>query len=534
MTSSDLPLSDTLSAPRRGEKSRASSNLIVIALIVLTFWRLGTSEFTWWDDQMTIHHNGRFNPPTLKTLSFYWTTPDLGLFVPVTSTLWAGLAKLAYVGTPDDYGVLLNPAVFHVTSLLLHIISGLLVLRLLRRLIGDETPALAGALLFALHPVQVESLGWVSGMKDVLCWCFALAALLLYVRRVQANQNQTRSAWRGFDLPAAFFLMAMAILSKPTAMVLPAAMVVIDLLLLSRPWRRVALTAAPFFILTVAGAILARDAQFVQHVKAAPLWQRPFIVGDSLAFYVRQLVWPQTLTIDYGRMPERVMASAPGYLWWLLPAAIGAAAMAAARRGTRLPLAALLIAVIGIAPVSGIATFQMQSFSTVTDHYLYFSMLGVGLLLAWTLSRWPAKSLRVAAFVVIGVFAVRSWFQTSIWHDSYALFGHAARGERSQLPRRQQHGRHPPGQDAARHRDRRAIRRPCLPAFAAQLLRARELRVREGAPRQARGRLRRLGRMPDRDEGRATAGKLPRRFLRRGGDHDAFPRRIRPRPPLDE
>jgi hypothetical protein len=387
---------------------------------------MGSSDFTWWDDQMTIHHNGWFNPPTLKTLKHYWTTPELGLYVPVTSTVWAGLSKLSYVGLPDEYGVLLNPAVFHVFSVLLHIVSSLFVLRILRCLIGAEVPALAGALLFALHPVQVESVGWVSGMKDLLCWCFALGSLLLYVRHAQAIPTDRRSVGSRLELVGAFALMVLAIFSKPTAMVLPAAMGVIDLMLIRRPWRRVLLTLAPFFVLTLVGAVLARDAQFVGHVKAAPLWQRPFIVGDSLAFYVRQLAWPATLTIDYGRMPSVVMASPLAYVWWLLPTAIGIAAIVAARRGVWLPLAALLVAAIGIGPVSGIATFQMQSYSTVTDHYLYFSMLGPAMLLAWAMCRWPARWLRIASFTAIALLAVRTFVQTAIWHDSFRLFEHAS------------------------------------------------------------------------------------------------------------
>ena len=161
-------------------------------------------------------------------------------------------------------------------------------------------------------------------------------------------------------------------------------------------------------------------------MKAAAIWQRPFIVGDALAFYVRILSWPGTLTIDYGRTPAAVMASPLAYVWWLVPAAIGVVVIVAARRGSPLPLAALLIAGIGIGPVSGIATFQMQSYSTVTDHYLYFSMLGIAMLLAWMLCRWPAKWLRVVAFIVIAAFGVRTWFQTAVWHDSYTLFGHAS------------------------------------------------------------------------------------------------------------
>jgi tetratricopeptide (TPR) repeat protein len=282
-------------------------------------------------------------------------------------------------------------------------------------------PALLGALFFALHPVQVEPVGWVSGFKDVLCWCLSLASLLVYVRRVQEAGG--RPLWRGWEMPVSALLLALAILSKPTAMVVPAAMWLIDGLLLRRAWKRAAIPLIPLFALAAAGAALARQAQFVDHIRAAALWERPFIVGDTLAFYVRKILWPATLTIDYGRSPQVAMSSPLVFVWWIVPAAL--VAMALWHRHRRpIWLAATGLFLIGVAPVTGITTFQMQNYSTVTDHYLYFALLGPALALAWALSHWPSRALRGAAVVMVLALGIRTFLQTAVWYDSFTLFEH--------------------------------------------------------------------------------------------------------------
>lgn len=447
---SAVPISPT---EQRRPRIARFSGAIVVAVVFLAFIRLCGSDFTWWDDQGTIHGNGLLNPPTLATLRYYWTTPDQGLFIPVTYTVWTVLAKIAYVGRPDEFGILLNPWPFHTASVLVHIASALLVLNLLRRLIGQEVPALLGALFFALHPVQVEPVGWVSGFKDVLCWCLSLASLLVYVRRVQEVGD--RPLWRGWEMPTCSLLLALAILSKPTAMVIPAAMWLIDGLLLRREWKRSAIALIPLFVLAAAGAVLARQAQYVEHVRAAALWERPFIVGDTLAFYVRKILCPATLTIDYGRMPRVAMSSPLVYVWWLVPA--GLVALALWQRHRRpIWLAATGLFLIGVAPVTGITTFQMQNYSTVTDHYLYFALLGPALALAWALAHWPSRALRGATAIVLLALGVRTFLQTATWYDSFTLFQHAIQANpRTFLARANLAGaylrRLPPQPDKAEH-----------------------------------------------------------------------------------
>ena len=423
------PLSPPAPAPARPRGDGAA--LTAICLIVLVVYgRLLASDFTWWDDQGTIHHNRYFNPPSLASLRHHWTSMAQGLYVPVTQTLWTAIAAVANVGAPDDFGITLNPVFFHAANVACHAGSACLAFLILRRLLGgpSRVPALLGALLFAVHPVQVETVGWVSGMKDLLCWLGALAIVLLYVRRVQALApgDGFRGLWASWEMPTAAALLALAILSKPTAMVAPAALLAIDGFALRRRWLAPLVGLLPLLAISAGGAAVARVAQSVGGEGYAPVPYRPLIVGDALCFYVGKLLWPATLCVDYGRTPAAVLADPWVYVRWLVPAGIAAALWRVRRRLPWLTLGGLVF-VIGMAPVLGLSQFQMQRISTTTDHYLYFSMLGPAIVTAWVATRWPTTGARAAVAAIVVALGARAFVQTGTWHDTFALFEHALR-----------------------------------------------------------------------------------------------------------
>lgn len=399
------------------------ARLLIAVALLLTLFRLCGSDFTWWDDHLTIHQNALLNPPTLKSLAFYWTEPTLGLYVPITYTVWAVLAKLAYVRYPVDDAIFLNPWFFHTANVLVHLVSTWLAFGILRRLFRRIDAALIGALFFGLHPLQVETIGWISGMKDLLCWMFSLSAILLYVRRVQNLNATTPSAWRSWELPGCILLLVLAVLSKPTAIVIPAAMLAIDVLLMRKTIVRPLLELLPMFTISAGGAVIARVAQYVDTIKPAPLWQRPFIIGDNTAFYLGKVIWPRDLAIDYSRTINNVTADSAIYWHWILPALLGITAVASIRRRPAFAAGAAVF-MIGFSPVSGIATFQMQHISLTTDHYLYFSLFGLALILADLVSRAPKKLSYTLAAIVLAALAVRSYRQTAMWTDSFSLYEH--------------------------------------------------------------------------------------------------------------
>src|SRR5690348_2176047 len=161
-------------------KRRGVIPLILVVVTLATFGRIVTHEFTGWDDAMTIFENPRIVSPSLKNVIYYWTNPADGLYVPVTYTLWSAIASVSQVDDGAGH-VTLNPWAFHAVSILLHVVTVLVVFQILRLLINHDIAAMFGALLFAVHPMQVETVAWTSGAKDLLGGLFSLVCIWQYV-----------------------------------------------------------------------------------------------------------------------------------------------------------------------------------------------------------------------------------------------------------------------------------------------------------------------------------------------------------------
>jgi hypothetical protein len=399
------------------------------------------NEFVEWDDFTFIVANPRFNPPTWDTLRFYWTHAGFNLYMPVSYVLWAGLAKLAWLAQPDPVsGTHLNPYVFHFCGVLLHVIAGLAVFGITRRLVGADLPAAVGALLYTLHPLQVESVAFIGTMNTPIAGALALLAVWLFgISGDDDGGNRAQQAftrWRRPSFLLATLLLAMALLSKSTAVVAPALALVFDWAANQRRgpsrslWATV-LALLPWFVLTIPCLVWTKLAQPAPGIAAlTPIWARPLIAGDSLAFYMRRLLWPHPLAIDYGRTPQVMLNSPWLYVNWLAPAALLLVAWWVYKRK---PIVAAGIAafIIGVLPNSGIVPFDYQQFSTTADRYVYLAMTGVALLVAVAVSSGigPGGARRtrsiVAAVVVVLACIVLTERQIQTWRDGETLFRHA-------------------------------------------------------------------------------------------------------------
>lgn len=137
-------------APPLKEEPRWQGQVAVMVLIAGTcvaMGRLCVHDFTWYDDNRTVHQNGLLQPPTTQTLVHYWSSPAVGLYIPVTYTVWAGVAELAHV-PKDENGIALNPWLFHSTNVLFHLLAVLVVYRTLHLLGAGAFAAACGALLY--------------------------------------------------------------------------------------------------------------------------------------------------------------------------------------------------------------------------------------------------------------------------------------------------------------------------------------------------------------------------------------------------
>lgn len=404
-------------------KRKTSLGVMIGLITLMVYGRLCVAEFTWYDEAPNIHQNPRMNPPTLESIGAYWKETgahaQMGLYIPLTYTVWGILSYFGYLDQPDLSGIRLNPWLFHTANVLLHTAASLVVFIILYRLIPNAAAAAVGALVFALHPVQVEAVGWVAGMKDVLCGLLALIAIWQYICFRQAANSSNR--WLYYLLGMISF--SGSILSKPLGVVTPLILLCLDMLVLPNASRRNSLIALlPWFALSVVGALSATAAQIVSPTNLK-LHERLIVTLDALSFYLLKLVAPIGLTVDYGRTPSWVLSCS---FWWLAvlpPIGIGLLVWRQ-RKANPFMVAAGLIFLIGVLPVLGFSPFQFQQFSTVTDHYLYLSMFGPALLITWILTRWRQMLMYRTAIALLAALALQSVQQAGYWHDDLSLWTH--------------------------------------------------------------------------------------------------------------
>ncbi|MGH7178993.1 MAG: tetratricopeptide repeat protein [Tepidisphaeraceae bacterium] len=406
----DLTRSDH-TFPRLSATTASWCAVLIFAATLIAFWPVLRADFVDWDDFATVASNPRIAHPTGESLAFFWREPFLDLYSPLTCTVWWMIAR----ATPGE-SVTLNPAIYHGVNVAMHILSGLIVFAILRRLVNQDAAACAGAMVFALHPLQVESVAWVSGLKDVLCGLLSLLAIWQYLCSVRQAHRVTRRVQYALALVAAIG----AMLSKPTAVVVPILILTADVLARKRPWRSAVRSCAPFAIVAIVGAVIAARVQTAPNLTTAvsPML-RPLVAMDAIAFYLCKLVLPINLGLDYGQTPRRVAET--GRLWftWIVPVIAGAVVWLLRRRAPLLLLGACWF-VAPLLPVLGFVSFDFQEFSTVADHYMYLPMLGVALSVAALVARVGIASLAVVAPAIVALGAL-AHHQCNFWLNSRSL-----------------------------------------------------------------------------------------------------------------
>lgn len=409
--------------------------LVVIASVVAVYGRVAHFSFVSWDDDVHVYNNPYLTSVLGPDPSYFWGHAYRNLYIPATYTLWASIAPSVWPrGNPA--GLPTDATAFHVTSLVLHVLNTLLALLLIRLLLRSgrfserispdtaDWAALAGALAFAFHPMQVEAVAWISETKGLLSAFFSLLALCCYVNYITQSgikkSEGSGGAWAWCTAASAAFLLAM--LAKPSAVALPLITFAIDLWVFGRPWQQVASVPGAWLLLSVIFVLTTQSAQPVTSSETLipPIWQRPVVAGDALTFYLYKLIAPLHLTFDYGRSPEYVLAHKWVYATFLVPLVLALLA-------TRLPgvvKASLAVFASSLLPVLGLTPFIYQVYSTVADRYAYLAMLGPALLLAWAATRRPGGITWGVCAVIIVLWASLTYAQLGVWRNNVTLYEH--------------------------------------------------------------------------------------------------------------
>src|SRR5437899_1355081 len=418
---------------RRLELQHAVIPLVIAFSTFAAFLPALQNQFVSWDDAENFLDNPHYRGLGWTHLSWMWTT-HLGHYIPLT-WMTLGLDYLLWG---------MNPVGYHLTNLLLHAANAVVFFFVVRRLLARALPspsehgyALAvssgvAALVFAIHPLRVESVAWVTERRDVLSGLFYLVAILLYLRACERGARGRGWYW----LSVAVF--GCALLSKSMVVNLPIVLLILDVYPLRRlggavgwwsePARRVYVEKIPFVLLAAAASAVALMAQLshntmVSVVQLSALGRLALSVY-GLSFYLWKTVAPVNLSPLY-ELPPTVNPWAPPFLLsYGLVVAITALVLAFRR-----PLPGLLAAwvayVVVLLPVLGIFQSGPQ---IAADRYTYLASLGWAILVsAGVLSHWrrrPFLFTGLAACVLFGL-GILTWNQVQVWRDSEKLWTHA-------------------------------------------------------------------------------------------------------------
>lgn len=390
--------------------------ILILLAGVAVYWPVFSAQFTLWDDPTNTWQNPQIAQG--RGISSAWTSTADAIYMPIPRTVWALLAPLASQPA-DAIGSTLSPRPYHTANLLIHLANALLVFRLLRALKLAVLPSTIGAMLFLVHLLQVEAVAWVSGLKDLLAACFSVMAMTVFINAAKADEKQQgRSRWILAGLALA------AVLSKPTALVLPLILFAMDRAVLGRPVREVARGLWPVVLISILAALIGVAAQPALLTPPVAVHLRPIVAADALMFYLRQFFWPVSLGLDYGRTPRFVLGSA-FWLPALFVTGLTAGCFVAWKRGRRLEVLGLLIFAIALLPVLGLKRFEFQYYSTVADHYVYLAMAGLAVLFASVSQRVDRRLAGTVALVALTSSAVLAHRQARTWHNTGILAHHA-------------------------------------------------------------------------------------------------------------
>lgn len=397
--------------------------LIILAITIVSYIPVMAEGGFIWDDDSYVTEN-RYLQRGFDGLRLMWIPKVTPQYYPVVfTTFWI---------ENQLWGM--NPRGYHVVNVLLHACNAILVWLLARRL-KIPWPWLIGA-VWAVHPVNVESVAWITERKNTLSALFYLLAALAYLRfdddQANADAAAMGESWkRWLFYGTSLVLFVMALLSKSVTCSLPAALILMML------WQRKPLSIArlaplaPFFAI---GLLLALNTAHIERVHVGAegvpfdfsIADRFIIASRALLFYPAKLLWPWPLMFIY---PRWVIddAQASQYLWLVACVLIAIIAIVLYARGRRGPALALAFFAGTIFPALGFVNVYPMIFSFVADHFQYLASLGViALVVGLTASVLKQRQYMVLiACVILPILGGLTWIQSmtyfnaeTVWRDT--------------------------------------------------------------------------------------------------------------------
>jgi tetratricopeptide (TPR) repeat protein len=397
----------------RDRRSKVCLLAAALGILTIIVYRPAWHGGFIWDDDRYVTQNSLLTAP--DGLSRIWFSLDApSQYFPLAYTVLR--IEHSFWG--------LHPTGYHWVNILLHVANALLVWRILARL---KIPAAGlAAAIFAVHPIQVESVAWISELKNVLMGFFFLLTLLSWIEYVDGTNRR-----RGVLYVVALIFYSLALFAKSTACTLPAALLLI-LWLKEKPiGRRTLLEIIPFVVLALGIGIVAvwweKYHQGTRVLASLAPIDRLLIASRAFWFYLSKIFWPSDLTFIYPQW--HIDAANPTAYFWLAAAAILSLTIYFARRffGRSVEVAALFF-VATLAPLLGFIMLYTFRYTFVADHYQYLACIGpialvsAGLVTLRRFGKGAQWLVRGAGLIILVCLGLLTWRQSATYRDEETLW----------------------------------------------------------------------------------------------------------------
>lgn len=381
----------------------------MIGAVIYAFPAL-QSEYVTWDDTKLIVENDRTQGLSLASIRRAFTSYDPELYIPLTFLSYQLQAEVCGTGS----------LCAHVFNLVLHVMCAFLLFLLLERILGHRHISLFLGLLFLAHPLNTETVMWASARKDSLSTFLYLSSLFLYI----SYCDKKSVSFLAFSL-LLFFL---ALLSKVMVVTLPAALVLVDVLLRREITREAILEKIPFFALGIIFGVIAYFGK-TEVLLESSLLEKVLMSGKSTAFYLSKFIFPYPLSVMYPETQTISMLTVSFAVSWIIVTAL---ALITAKYSREVFIALLLFGFSLLPTFTNFAKGGHVYFAS--DRYAYLPMLwlllATGYLLKGILPRLSGQVRRAApllwVFLILS-YGLESHAQAQTWLTSKALYENVLR-----------------------------------------------------------------------------------------------------------
>ncbi|MFH1321420.1 MAG: tetratricopeptide repeat protein [Bacteroidota bacterium] len=432
---------------------------ILLAFTFIVFYPSLNCELTNWDDQKLIANNHLVRSLSLSSLKELFS-----------DIYWYNYQPLTILSFAIEYHFFrINPKVIHLTNLLLHLLNVLLVFKFISLISNNSrspsSVALIAAILFAIHPMRVESVTWATERKDVLYTFFYLLSLIQYVKYIKTDPNikhpvssiqhqasgiKSHSAIKHYLMALVFFLLSC--MSKGMAVSLGLTIIIIDYLFVRKLNAKAILDKIPFFAISLFFGLIAVFAthteQQIKHSELVSFFERIQFASYGLLFYLYKLILPVNLSAIYP-YPDYLPDFLPFYYWCfpLLTLALTGAVIYSTKFSRKIMFGfgffiATIILILQLFPTyDGIAA----------DHYTYIAYIGLFYIIGegynyfmenvclpnpptggdrqgkWKMLCLPAGRENVILYKILGIviiltFSFLTYSRTKVWQNSIVLW----------------------------------------------------------------------------------------------------------------